>query len=154
ELRGIEDEAIAELVKWQEGLGLKAITDGEFRRVFFHTDFLLQLSGVEETGGIKKAFKNDKGVDVHFAPPKIVITGKVEHVKPIQRRDYEFLASHTTLTHKVAIPSPTMLHFRAGRAGIPEDVYPEMQGFYDDVAAAYHAKIADLAEAGCRYVQL
>jgi 5-methyltetrahydropteroyltriglutamate--homocysteine methyltransferase len=153
ELRGIEDEAIAELVKWQEGLGLKAITDGEFRRVFFHTDFLLQLSGVEETGGIKKAFKNDKGVDVHFAPPKIVITGKVEHVKPIQRADYEFLAAHVTQTPKVAIPSPTMLHFRAGRAGIPEDVYPTMEEFYADVAAAYRAEVADLADAGCRYIQ-
>ena len=153
ELRGIEDEAIAELVKWQEGLGLKAITDGEFRRVFFHTDFLLQLSGVEETGGIKKAFKNDKGVDVHFAPPKIVITGKVEHVKPIQRADYEFLAAHVTQTPKVAIPSPTMLHFRAGRAGIPGDVYPTMEEFYADVAAAYRAEVADLADAGCRYIQ-
>ena len=154
QLRAIEDEAIAELIEWEESLGLQAITDGEFRRYFFHTDFLLQLAGVEETGGIKKAFKNDKGVDVHFAPPKIVITGKVEHVKPIQRRDYEFLASHTTRTPKVAIPSPTMLHFRAGRAGIPEDVYPEMQDFYDDVAAAYRVEIADLADAGCRYIQL
>jgi 5-methyltetrahydropteroyltriglutamate--homocysteine methyltransferase len=153
ELRAIEDEAIAELVRWEESLGLEAITDGEFRRVFFHTDFLLQLAGVEETGGIKKAFKNDKGVDVHFAPPKIVITGKVEHVKPIQRRDYEFLASKTSKTAKVAIPSPTMLHFRAGRAGIPEDVYPDMQGFYDDVAAAYRDEVADLADAGCRYIQ-
>ena len=153
-LRQIEDEAIAELARWQESLGLEAITDGEFRRKFFHTDFLLQLSGVEETGGIKKAFKNDKGVDVHFAPPKMIISGKVEHVKPIQRADYEFLAQHVSKTAKVAIPSPTMLHFRAGRAGIPEDVYPEMQGFYDDVAAAYREEIADLAEAGCRYVQL
>jgi len=153
QLRAIEDQAIADLVTWQESLGLEAITDGEFRRVFFHTDFLLQLAGVEETGGIQKAFKNDKGVDVHFAPPKIVITGKVEHVKPIQRRDFEFLASKVTKTPKVAIPSPTMLHFRAGRAGIPEDVYPEMQDFYDDVASAYRAEIADLAAAGCRYIQ-
>ena len=153
ELRAVEDQAIADLVKWQEGLGLEAITDGEFRRVFFHTDFLLQLSGVEETGGIKKAFHNDKGVDVHFAPPKIIITGKVEHVKPIQRADYEFLARHVTKTAKVTIPSPTMLHFRAGRAGIPEDVYPDMQLFYDDVAAAYRDEIADLTAAGCRYIQ-
>jgi len=152
-LRQIEDEAIAELARWQESLGLEAITDGEFRRKFFHTDFLLQLSGVEETGGIKKAFKNDKGVDVHFAPPKIVISGKVEHVKPIQRADYEFLAQHVTTSAKVTIPSPTMLHFRAGRAGIPEDVYPEMEDFYADVAAAYRDEVADLAEAGCRYIQ-
>jgi 5-methyltetrahydropteroyltriglutamate--homocysteine methyltransferase len=153
ELRRTENQAIGELVKWQESLGLKAITDGEFRRVFFHTDFLLQLAGVEETGGIKKAFKNDKGVDVHFAPPKIVVSGKVEHVKPIQRADFEFLASRVSETPKVSIPSPTMLHFRAGRAGIPEDVYPTMDEFYADVAAAYRAEVADLAEAGCRYIQ-
>src|SRR6478735_5779940 len=154
ELRAVEDQAIADLVKWQESLGLQAITDGEFRRVFFHTDFLLQLSGVEETGGIKKAFHNDKGVDVHFAPPKIVITGKVAHVKPIQRADYAFLAGQVTKTAKVTIPSPTMLHFRAGRAGIPEDVYPTMEEFYADVAAAYRAEIDSLVGAGCRYIQM
>jgi len=153
-LRAIEDEAIAELVTWQEGLGLKAITDGEFRRFFFHTDFLLQLAGVEERGGLKKAFKNDAGVDVHFAPPVMVVTGKIEHVKPIQLADYLFLASHTTETPKVAIPSPSMLHFRAGRSGIPEAIYPTMDEFYADVAAAYRAEIDSLAAAGCRYIQL
>lgn len=153
-LRAIEDEAIAELVKWQEGLGLKAITDGEFRRYFFHTDFLLQLAGVEEHGGIAKAFKNDAGKDVHFAPPKMVVSGKVEHVRPIQLADYEYLAGLTSETPKVAIPSPTMLHFRAGRQGIPADVYPEMGDFYADVAAAYRAEIGALAAAGCRYIQL
>ena len=154
ELRAIEDEAIAELVKWQEGLGLKAITDGEFRRFFFHTDFLLQLDGVEERGGLKKAFKNDAGKDVHFAPPVMVVTGKVAHSKPIQLRDYQFLASLVSETPKVTIPSPTMLHFRAGRAGIPEDVYPTMDEFYADVAAAYRAEVDSLAEAGCRYIQM
>ncbi|GGD59514.1 5-methyltetrahydropteroyltriglutamate--homocysteine S-methyltransferase [Erythrobacter arachoides] len=153
-LRQVEDEAIAELARWEESLGLKAITDGEYRRKFFHTDFLLQLSGVEETGGIKKAFKNDKGVDVEFAPPKMIITGKVAHEKPIQRADFEALAKVVTETPKVSIPSPTMLHFRAGREGIPQEAYPDMQGFYDDVAAAYRAEIADLADAGCRYVQI
>jgi 5-methyltetrahydropteroyltriglutamate--homocysteine methyltransferase len=154
QLRATEDEAIADLVKWQESLGLKAVTDGEFRRYFFHTDFLLQLSGVEEHGGIAKAFKNDSGTDVHFAPPKMVISGKIEHVKPIQRADYEFLAKHVTQTSKVAIPSPTMLHFRAGRAGIPEDVYPTMDEFYADVAQAYREEVEDLAAAGCRYIQM
>ncbi len=154
ELRAIEDKAIADLVKWQESLGLKAITDGEFRRYFFHTDFLLQLEGVEERGGLKKAFKNDAGKDVHFAPPVMVVTGKIAHKKPIQLADYQFLASQVTETPKVAIPSPTMLHFRAGRAGIPEDVYPEMDAFYADVAAAYRAEVDSLAAAGCRYIQM
>lgn len=154
ELRAIEDKAIADLVKWQESLGLKAITDGEFRRYFFHTDFLLQLDGVEERGGLKKAFKNDAGKDVQFAPPVMVVTGKIAHKKPIQLADYQFLASHVTETPKVSIPSPTMLHFRAGRSGIPEDVYPEMDAFYADVAAAYRAEVDSLAAAGCRYIQM
>ncbi len=156
ELRSIEDKAIAELVEWEQGLGLKAITDGEFRRYFFHTDFLLQLAGVEERGGLKKAFKNDAGKDVQFAPPVMVVTGKIEHVKPIQLADYQYLASKVgpDVMAKVSIPSPTMLHFRAGRSGIPEDVYPEMEAFYADVAAAYRAEVDSLAEAGCRYIQM
>ena len=154
ELRSIEDAAIAELVSYQEGLGLKAITDGEFRRYFFHTDFLLQLAGVEERGGLKKAFKNDAGKDVQFAPPVMVVSGKIEHVKPIQLADYEFLASKVSETAKVSIPSPTMLHFRAGRSGIPEEIYPEMDEFYADVAAAYRAEVDSLAAAGCRYIQM
>jgi 5-methyltetrahydropteroyltriglutamate--homocysteine methyltransferase len=152
----VEDAAIAELVSWQEGLGLKAITDGEFRRYFFHTDFLLQLAGVEEQGGIARAFKNDTGKDVHFAPPKMVVSGKVAHVDPIQLADYQFLAGRTGTgcVPKVAIPSPTMLHFRAGRSGIPADVYPEMPDFYADIAAAYRAEVDSLAAAGCRYIQM
>ena len=153
-LRQIEDAAIAELVRWQEGLGLQAITDGEYRRYFFHTDFLLQLDGVEEQGGIAKAFKNDTGKDVQFAPPKMVVTGKIAHRQPIQLADYTYLAGQTTRTPKVSIPSPTMLHFRAGRDGIPADVYPEMEDFYADVAAAYRAEVASLAGAGCRYIQM
>jgi len=153
-LRAVEDAAIADLVRYQEGLGLKAVTDGEFRRYFFHTDFLLQLEGVEEHGGIAKAFKNDTGKDVHFAPPKMVVTGKVRHTHPIQRADFEYVAGLTKETPKVCIPSPTMLHFRAGREGIPADVYPEMEDFYADVAAAYRDEVASLAEAGCRYLQM
>ena len=157
ELRKVEDAAIADLVKWQEGLGLKAITDGEFRRYFFHTDFLLKLAGVEERGGLKKAFKNDAGKDVAFAPPVMVVTGKIAHQAPIQLADYEFLASQVSApgaVPKVSIPSPSMLHFRAGRSGIPEDVYPEMDEFYADVAAAYRTEVDSLAAAGCRYIQM
>jgi 5-methyltetrahydropteroyltriglutamate--homocysteine methyltransferase len=154
ELRAVEDKAIAELVKWQESLGLKAITDGEFRRYFFHTDFLLRLNGVEERGGMQKAFHNDAGKDVHFAPPVMVVTGPIEHATPIQLDDYQFLASQVRETPKVAIPSPTMLHFRAGRAGIPEDVYPTMDEFYADVASAYREEVDQLAAAGCRYIQM
>ncbi|MBN8831369.1 MAG: 5-methyltetrahydropteroyltriglutamate--homocysteine S-methyltransferase [Sphingomonadales bacterium] len=153
-LRAVEDEAIRDVVAFQEGVGLKAISDGEFRRTFFHTDFLLQLDGIEEQGGMEVQFHNAIGKDVHFAPPKMVVTGKIAHAKPIQRADYEFLASVTSETPKVTIPSPTMLHFRAGREGISEAVYPDMKDFFDDVAAAYQEEVADLAAAGCRYLQL
>lgn len=156
-LRSIEDKAITELVKWQENLGLKAITDGEFRRQFFHTDFLLKFDGVEVRGGMQKAFRNAAGKDVCFAPPVIAITDKIRHTRPIQVADYQFLSSQVSApgaVPKVTIPSPSMLHFRAGRAGIPEDVYPTMEEFYADVAAAYGEEIALLSAAGCRYLQL
>jgi len=156
ELRAIEDAAIAELAKWQEGLGLKAITDGELRRFFFHTDFLLKLAGVEERGGLAKAFKNDAGKDVSFAPPVMIVNAKVAHKAPIQLDDYRFLAGQVSApgaVAKVAIPSPSMLHFRAGRSGIPEDIYPTMDDFYADISAAYRVEVDSLAAAGCRYIQ-
>ena len=153
-LRAVEDKAIADVVAFQESVGVKAVSDGEFRRKFFHTDFLLQLDGIEEQGGMEVQFQNAVGKDVHFAPPKMVVTGKIAHAKPIQRADYEFLASVATETPKVTIPSPTMLHFRAGREGISEAVYPDMADFFADVADAYQEEVADLAEAGCRYLQL
>ena len=153
-LRTAEDAAIRDVVAFQEGLGLHSITDGEYRRKFFHTDFLLQLDGIEEQGGMEVQFHNAIGKDVHFAPPKMVVTGKIKHAHPIQRADYEFLASVVKETPKVTIPSPTMLHFRAGREGISEAVYPDMTEFFADVAAAYQEEVADLAAAGCRYLQL
>jgi 5-methyltetrahydropteroyltriglutamate--homocysteine methyltransferase len=153
-LRAIEDKAIRDVVEFQESVGLKAITDGEFRRKFFHTDFLLQLDGIEEQGGMEVAFHNAVGKDVHFAPPKMVVSGKISHAKPIQRADYEYLASVVSETPKVTIPSPTMLHFRAGREGISEAVYPDMTEFFADVASAYQDEVSDLADAGCRYLQL
>ena len=153
-LRAVEDQAIADVVAFQEGLGLQSITDGEFRRTFFHTDFLLQLDGIEEQGGMEVSFQHAAGKAINYAPPKMVVTGKVAHARSIQRADYEYLASVTKETPKVTIPSPTMLHFRAGREGISEAAYPDMADFFEDVGAAYRAEIADLADAGCRYLQL
>ena len=153
-LRAVEDEAIREIVSFQEDLGFKGITDGEFRRTFFHTDFLLQLNGVAEKGGMQVHFKKVGGGELDYAPPVMVVEGKVSHDKPIQRRDFEFLKGATSKTAKVTIPSPTMLHFRAGREGIPADIYPEMDDFFADVGAAYRAEIADLAETGCLYLQM
>jgi 5-methyltetrahydropteroyltriglutamate--homocysteine methyltransferase len=152
-LRAAEDSAIREVVRMQEELGLQGITDGEFRRTYFHIDFLEQLAGVEVKGGIAVSFRSSAGT-VDFAPPVMHVTGKVRHVKPIQRDDFLFLKSVTTRTPKVTIPSPTMLHFRGGRGAISREAYPELEAFYADVAAAYRAELSSLAQAGCRYVQL
>lgn len=153
-LRAAEDEAIRGVVAFQEGLGLHGITDGEFRRTYFHTDFLLQLDGVEEGGGTAVHFHQHGGKALSYAPPVMKITGKVAHARDIQRADYEFLASCTSRTPKVTIPSPTMLHFRGGRDAIDAATYPDLEDFYADLAAAYRAEIASLADAGCRYLQL
>ena len=152
-LRQVEDEAIRDIVRFQEDLGLKGITDGEFRRTYFHIDFLEQLDGVQTKGGVAVSFHTADG-NIDFAPPVMRIVDRVRHVKPIQLADFAFLKSTTSQMPKVTIPSPTMLHFRGGRAAISKDAYPDLDQFYADVAAAYRAELASLAAAGCRYVQL
>jgi len=153
DLRPVEDQAIRDIVRFQEDLGLQGITDGEFRRTYFHVDFLEQLSGVETKGGIQVSFRSASGT-VDFSPPVMRVTGPIRHVKPIQLEDFKFLQSITTRTPKVTIPSPTMLHFRGGRGAISKDAYADLEAFYADVAAAYRAELKSLADAGCRYVQL
>jgi 5-methyltetrahydropteroyltriglutamate--homocysteine methyltransferase len=152
-LRKVEDTAIRDIVRFQEDLGLQGITDGEFRRTYFHIDFLEQLDGVEMRGGITARFHGRAG-DVSMAPPVMHVTGRVRHARPIQLADFEFLKSATRRVPKVTIPSPTMLHFRGGRAAISKEAYPDLEPFYDDVAAAYRDELKTLADAGCRYVQL
>ena len=152
-LRMVEDAAIRDIVRFQEDLGLRGITDGEFRRTYFHIDFLTQLEGVETKGGIQVKFHSNTG-DVDFAPPVMQVTGKVRHVKDIQRADFDFLKSVATRTPKVTIPSPTMLHFRGGRAAISREAYPDLEAFYADVAQSYRDELAALGRAGCTYVQL
>src|SRR5436189_6455711 len=109
-LREVEDDAIRDVVRFQEEAGLSGITDGEFRRTYFHIDFLEQLEGVETKGGIAVAFHSAAG-NVDFAPPVMHVTTKLRHVKPIQVADFNFLRSVAHRTPKVTIPSPTMLHF-------------------------------------------
>jgi 5-methyltetrahydropteroyltriglutamate--homocysteine methyltransferase len=151
-LRAVEDEAIRGIVRFQEELGLRGITDGEYRRTYFHIDFLTQLAGVETKGGIHVKFHSAKG-EVDFEPPVMQVTNKVRHARAIQRADFEFLRSVTSRTPKVTIPSPTMLHFRGGRNAISREAYPDLDAFYDDVAAAYADELQRLGEAGCTYVQ-
>jgi 5-methyltetrahydropteroyltriglutamate--homocysteine methyltransferase len=152
-LREVEDRAIRDVVRLQEDLGLQGVTDGEFRRTYFHVDFLEQFEGVEVRGGIAQRFHGAKG-DVDFAPPVMHVTKKLRHVTPIQLEDFKFLKSATRRTPKVTIPSPTMLHFRGGRGAISREAYPDMEAFYDDVARCYRDEIKSLAEAGCTYLQL
>jgi 5-methyltetrahydropteroyltriglutamate--homocysteine methyltransferase len=158
QLRAFEDKAIAEIVKFQEDVGLQSITDGEFRRTYFHIDFLAKLGGVQ-TDIPFTVIKPDGSEEL--APPVMRVVGKVEHLTDIQRADFEFLKGQVSaldrkgLTPKVTIPSPTMLHFRGGRAGISREHYPELDSaFYDDVANAYGDELCSLAEAGCTYVQM
>jgi 5-methyltetrahydropteroyltriglutamate--homocysteine methyltransferase len=152
ELRKVEDQAIAEIVKFQEDTGLQAITDGEFRRTYFHIDFLEQLGGVKTA--IPEMVKNEDGTQ-KLAPPVIHVVDKVRHTKDIQLADFQYLKSCTTRTPKVTIPSPTMLHFRGGRAGISKQHYPELEpDFYEDVAKAYGEELHSLSKAGCNYVQM
>jgi 5-methyltetrahydropteroyltriglutamate--homocysteine methyltransferase len=152
-LRAVEDAAIADVVRLQEAIGLQGITDGEFRRTYFHIDFLEQLDGVEARGGLTAHFKSAQG-EVDFAPPVLHVTRKIRHVRPIQVADFNFLKAATTRTPKVTIPSPTMLHFRGGRDAISREAYPDLEEFFADVAAAYGAELHALGAAGCTYVQL
>ncbi len=152
QLREVEDKAIAEVVKSQESVGLKGITDGEFRRTYFHIDFLEQMGGVKTD--LPVLIQRADG-STELAPPVIKVVDKVQHTKDIQLADYQYLKSQTTQTAKVTIPSPTMLHFRGGRAGISKQAYPELEpAFYEDVAKAYGDELKSLYAAGCTYVQM
>jgi len=152
ELRAVEDSAIATMIPKLEATGIHSITDGEFRREWFHLDFLQQLDGVTVSGTI--AASSDADETVHQAPPKITVTGKLRHQRPIQVDDYRFLAQHATRTPKVSIPSPTMVHFRGGRGGIDIESYPDLDEFFEDLAQCYRDEVDALYAAGCRYLQL
>ena len=152
ELRAVEDDAIRDVVRKQEAIGLQSITDGEFRRTFFHLDFLQRLQGVAISGGIATKFHTRDG-DIDFAPPRVTVTGKLRHVQDIQVADFQFLHSVATRTPKVTIPSPTMVHFRGGRKGIDLTAYPDLDEFFEDLAQAYRDEVAALYDAGCRYIQ-
>ncbi|MCV0440110.1 MAG: 5-methyltetrahydropteroyltriglutamate--homocysteine S-methyltransferase [Hydrogenophaga sp.] len=158
QLRKVEDRAITEIVKFQADVGLSSITDGEFRRTYFHIDFLEQLGGVKTD--IPVTIRKPDGTE-ELAPPVIRVIDKVRHAKNIQLADFQYLKAQVEalgrpgLTPKVTIPSPTMLHFRGGRAGISKEAYPELDPvFYDDVAKAYGDELQSLADAGCTYVQM
>jgi 5-methyltetrahydropteroyltriglutamate--homocysteine methyltransferase len=151
-LRAAEDEAIAQAVRRQESIGLQAVTDGEFRRDWWHLDFLAQLQGVELRMNDGEKFKIAGQSE---QPPITTVTGRIACAKPIMVDHFAALSRMTTrAVPKMTIPSPSMLHLRGGRAAISREVYPDLDLFWDDVAAAYRQAIAHLAAAGCRYLQL
>jgi len=156
-LRAVEDRAITEIVRFQRDVGLQSITDGEYRRTYFHIDFLAQLGGVKTTDPVM--IQRPDGSQ-ELSPPVMRVIDKVRHTKDIQRADFEYLqtqvkAEAPAATPKVTIPSPTMLHFRGGRAGISSQHYPQLDpAFYDDVARAYGEELQSLFDAGCRCVQM
>ncbi|KAH6615974.1 methionine synthase-like protein [Chaetomium sp. MPI-SDFR-AT-0129] len=157
ELRKLENEHIEGVVKHQIDSGLQSVTDGEFRRAWFHLDFLQHLAGVERHGSLSSTNVTSHGV----TPPKILVVDKLGHPEGIQVEDYKFVesvrqqvGSKSTITTKVCIPSPTMVHFRGGREAISTTAYPTLDNFFEDLVKAYQAEIADLYAAGCRFVQL
>jgi len=139
-------EKIREVVARQEAIGLESVTDGEFSREWWHLDFLRQLDGVTVAQNPGPKFGGTEE-----QPPIPNVTGKLRYSKPIMIEDFAFLKSATKKTAKFTIPSPSMLHLRAGRKGI---AYDDMDEFWDDAAAAYRAAIAAFGKAGCTYLQL
>src|SRR6266852_268133 len=146
-LRDVEDDCIREVVKLQEDLGYRGITDGEFRRTWWHLDFIQQFANVTLTAPrIKARFHSEEG-DVELLAPAVSVTGKLARPKPIMAADFSFLKSATRQTAKVTIPSPSVLHFRGGLAARPPGMTVSMhlcrgnfksawvaEGGYDPVA--------------------
>jgi 5-methyltetrahydropteroyltriglutamate--homocysteine methyltransferase len=153
-LRRIEDDAIRNAVRMQEEIGLKGVTDGEYRRASWHMDFLYQVGGVTKVqDNLTVKFHNEKG-EIEFTPAALRITGKLTLARPIFTEAFTFLESVTTATPKLTIPSPSMMHYRGGRAAIDDEIYPELDAFWDDLGRVYADEIAALGKLGCRYLQL
>jgi 5-methyltetrahydropteroyltriglutamate--homocysteine methyltransferase len=154
-LREVEDAAIRDAVALQEEVGLQSITDGEFRRASWHMDFIYELDGITKVQeNLKVQFHNDDG-DIEFTPSAAHINGKVGVSKTIFGDAFESLASMVDGqgTPKLTIPSPSMVHYRGGRAAIDESVYPDLDAFWGDLTAAYRDEVRRLHDLGCRYLQ-
>jgi len=154
ELRAIEDAAIADVVKLQESVGMRAVTDGEFRRRNWWSDFIVALENVDGTyaGSSGMTFTDAHGHTI--AMPTIIVSGKIAWTGSVHRRGFEHLKRVTKFgTPKVTMPAPQMIYYYAGRENVSRAAYPDLRGFWDDVVAAYRSEVMALAEAGCRYIQ-
>jgi 5-methyltetrahydropteroyltriglutamate--homocysteine methyltransferase len=154
QLRAVEDAAITDVVKMQEAVGLQSATDGEFRRASWHMDFIYQLGGISKApGNLAVKFHNPSG-DIEFTPASIVVDSKVRVDHTIFADDFRYLQSVvTSAVPKLTIPSPNMVHYRGGPASVDPGVYPDIEEFWADLAAAYADEVGRLAALGCRYLQ-
>jgi len=153
-LSEMEDAAIREAVRLQEEAGLQLATDGEFRRKEWHMDFLKQFANVRQVAGEFKLRFHTHESEMEVTPPGLRIEGKLGRPHAIFVDHFKFVKSVTKVTPKQTIPSPTILHFRGGRAAVDKTAYPEMGEFFSDLSRVYSEEIADLAAAGCRYLQI
>jgi 5-methyltetrahydropteroyltriglutamate--homocysteine methyltransferase len=150
ELKAVEDREIERVIKKQEEVGLQAITDGEFRRSWWHLDFLWGLDGAERyvmEQGI--AFQ---GLQTRAEGARIV--GKLGFSNHPMLEHFKFVKAHTTRTPKITIPAPSALYGRTGRASVSEKAYPSLEQFFSELGAAYSKGVRAFADAGCRYLQL
>jgi 5-methyltetrahydropteroyltriglutamate--homocysteine methyltransferase len=153
-LREVEDRCIRDVVAMQEAVGLRSVTDGEFRRTLWHTDFLCGFAGIGMTqSDYAVTFKGESG-ETAGTSSMMAVHGKVRRERPIMVDHFAFLKAATRRTPKFCVPSPTYLHMRGSRKVIPETVYPDLDEFWADIAIAYQAEIRDLVAAGCEYLQI
>ena len=156
DLRKVEDAAIAEVVAMQRDVGLQSATDGEFRRTTWHMDFIYQLGGVGQSDEkLKVHFRNADG-DLDFTSAALRVNEKLTLPETIFADHFRYLKSLAGegVTPKLTIPSPSMVHYRGGRAFIDPAVYPDVEEFWSDLSAAYARQVAGVAELGCTYLQL
>lgn len=154
ELRAIEDEAIRDVVRKQEDVGLQSATDGELRRASWHMDFIYQLDGVTKEAGHRAVKFHHLEGEIEFTPAATHVNGKLGVSKTIFGDDFSFLQETTTKSvPKLTIPSPSMVHYRSGKAAIDVDVYPTLDEFWADLTAAYREELQLLAELGCTSLQ-
>jgi 5-methyltetrahydropteroyltriglutamate--homocysteine methyltransferase len=154
ELIEIEDECIRDAVALQEQAGLQAVTDGEFRRGHYLVDFLTGFAGIVPSHtSYALSFKGEGGA-VGQTRSMLTVNAKVRRTKPVMVEPFKFLKSETSRTPKLCLPSPTWIHMRGGRKTVSETIYPDLAEFWSDIVRAFHEEIADLAHAGCTYLQL
>ena len=153
-LKAVEDREIRRAVALQEAAGLQGVTDGEFRRAFWHVDFLTGFDGIVATQGQYALKFHGEGGAESETKSMMVVNGKVKRSKPVMVESFKFLKNATKKTAKLCIPAPTYMHMRGGRKVVDAKAYPDMAEFWADITRAYQAEIADLAAAGCTYLQI